>query len=105
LKLVGLGDRLHHSTPAFRRREQRVHAARSSRPDLILRRATETGRWFRASARCWVNKEYGKTIVMVTHDPHAAHFASRSGTRGGVVAGGQVPPTGRCRRSVKRTDE
>ena len=25
-----------------------------------------------------LNKEYGKTIVMVTHDPHAAHAAART---------------------------
>jgi putative ABC transport system ATP-binding protein len=25
-----------------------------------------------------LNKEYGKTIVMVTHDPKAAEFANRS---------------------------
>jgi len=24
-----------------------------------------------------LNKEFGKTIVMVTHDPHAAQFATR----------------------------
>jgi putative ABC transport system ATP-binding protein len=24
-----------------------------------------------------LNREYDKTIVMVTHDPHAARFASR----------------------------
>ena len=25
-----------------------------------------------------LNKEFGKTIVMVTHDPHAAAFASKA---------------------------
>jgi putative ABC transport system ATP-binding protein len=25
-----------------------------------------------------LNKEFGKTIVMVTHDPHAAKFASKA---------------------------
>ena len=24
-----------------------------------------------------LNKEFGKTIVMVTHDPHAAQYATR----------------------------
>ena len=24
-----------------------------------------------------LNKEYGKTVVMVTHDPHAARFATK----------------------------
>jgi putative ABC transport system ATP-binding protein len=25
-----------------------------------------------------LNKDFGKTVVMVTHDPHAAQFASRT---------------------------
>jgi putative ABC transport system ATP-binding protein len=51
-------------------------------PDLIL--ADEpTGNLDAASAKDFLgllsvlNKEHAKTIVMVTHDPHAAHFAGR----------------------------
>ena len=40
-----------------------------------------------------LNKEFGKTIVMVTHDPHAAHFASkiRYIDKGELLPEGQVP--------------
>ena len=40
-----------------------------------------------------LNKEYGKTIVMVTHDPHAAHYASkvRHLEKGKLLPEGQVP--------------
>jgi putative ABC transport system ATP-binding protein len=63
--------------------EQRVAIARAivTDPDLIL--ADEpTGNLDANSAQdvltilSKLNKEYGKTVVMVTHDPHAAQFAS-----------------------------
>jgi putative ABC transport system ATP-binding protein len=40
-----------------------------------------------------LNKEFGKTVVMVTHDPHAAHFASkvRYIDKGELLPEGQVP--------------
>ena len=40
-----------------------------------------------------LNKEFGKTIVMVTHDPHAAKFASkvRHLEKGELLAEGTVP--------------
>jgi ABC-type lipoprotein export system ATPase subunit len=40
-----------------------------------------------------LNKEFGKTIVMVTHDPHAAHFASKARhlEKGELLPEGQVP--------------
>jgi putative ABC transport system ATP-binding protein len=84
LKLVGLGDRLGHFPRQLSGgQEQRVAIARAivSDPDLIL--ADEpTGNLDAASANdvlnllAKLNKDYGKTIVMVTHDPHAAKFAS-----------------------------
>ena len=42
-----------------------------------------------------LNKEFGKTIVMVTHDPHAAKFAStiRHLEKGELLAEGVVPAT------------
>jgi putative ABC transport system ATP-binding protein len=101
LELVGLGNRLHH----FPRQlsggeEQRVAIARAivTDPDLIL--ADEpTGNLDAASARdvltllATLNQEYGKTIVMVTHDPHAAHFAGsvRYLDKGVLLAEGQTP--------------
>jgi putative ABC transport system ATP-binding protein len=85
LKLVGLGDRMDHFPRQMSGgQEQRVAIARAivTDPDLIL--ADEpTGSLDSASAMevltllSKLNQEFGKTIVMVTHDPHAASFAGR----------------------------
>ena len=85
LNLVGLGDRVNHLPRQLSGgQEQRVAIARAivTDPDLIL--ADEpTGNLDAASAQEALtlleklNRDYGKTVVMVTHDPHAASFASR----------------------------
>jgi putative ABC transport system ATP-binding protein len=85
LTLVGLGDRMHHLPRQLSGgQEQRVAIARAivTDPDLLL--ADEpTGNLDAASAQevltllSRLNKEFHKTIVMVTHDPHAATFATK----------------------------
>ena len=85
LKLVGLGDRVGHFPRQLSGgQEQRVAIARAIVTDPALILADEpTGNLDAASAQevltilSKLNKDYGKTIVMVTHDPHAAKFASK----------------------------
>ena len=85
LKLVGLGDRLDHLPRQLSGgQEQRVAIARAivTDPNLIL--ADEpTGNLDATSAQevltllSRLNMAHSKTIVMVTHDPHAAKFATK----------------------------
>ncbi len=101
LQLVGLGDRLSHTPRQLSGgQEQRVAIARAivTDPDLIL--ADEpTGNLDTGSARDVLemlgrlNREFSKTIIMVTHDPHAAKAAStvRYLDKGELLPLGQKP--------------
>jgi len=83
LTLVGLQDRLHHYPRQLSGgQEQRVAIARALATDPTILVADEpTGDLDRKSAEEVLtllerlNKEFKKTIVMVTHDPHAAERA------------------------------
>ncbi len=85
LNIVGLGDRMHHYPKQLSGgQEQRVAIARAVVTDPVILVADEpTGDLDKTSAQEILtlmerlNKEFKKTIVMVTHDPHAAEKASR----------------------------
>jgi len=101
LKLVGLGDRMGHLPKQLSGgQEQRVAIARAivTDPDLIL--ADEpTGNLDAAAAEdvltmlSRLNREFGKSIVVVTHDPHAAKFAKtiRHLEKGQLLSEGALP--------------
>jgi len=86
LQLVGLADRSSHKpTELSGGQQQRVSIARAvvSDPDLLVC-DEPTGDLDRQSAEevltllRTLNREHGKTIVMVTHDPKAAGYASHT---------------------------
>ncbi len=83
LKLVGLEDRAHHLPKQLSGgQEQRVAIARAIVCDPTLVLADEpTGDLDSRSATevleilSLLNQQFHKTVVMVTHDPHAASYA------------------------------
>jgi putative ABC transport system ATP-binding protein len=85
LRLVGLADRARHKPRELSGgQEQRVAIARAIVSDPLLLICDEpTGDLDRATAveiltlLQMLNRDHGKTIVMVTHDPKAAEFAIR----------------------------
>ena len=86
LKVVGLGDRAkHYPRQLSGGQEQRVGIARAIVNDPTLILADEpTGDLDRKAGDeildllQALNRDHGKTIVMVTHDPHAAERAKRT---------------------------
>ncbi len=86
LQLVGLADRSTHKPSELSGgQEQRVAIARALVTDPTLLVCDEpTGDLDRKTADevlgllQLLNREHGKTIIMVTHDPKAAEFASRT---------------------------
>jgi putative ABC transport system ATP-binding protein len=85
LSLVGLADRARHKPRELSGgQEQRVAIARAIVSDPALLVCDEpTGDLDRATAHeiltllQLLNREHGKTVVMVTHDPKAAEYARR----------------------------
>lgn len=85
LKLVGLLDRASHKPAELSGgQQQRVAIARALVSDPRLFVCDEpTGDLDRNSSETVLgllkvlNRDHGKTIIMVTHDPHAAAFATR----------------------------
>ena len=86
LDLVGLGDRARHKPNELSGgQQQRVAIARALVSDPLLLICDEpTGDLDRKTADevltllQQLNREFGKTIVMVTHDPKAAEYALRT---------------------------
>jgi putative ABC transport system ATP-binding protein len=86
LSVVGLGERMHHYPRQLSGgQEQRVGIARAIVTDPTLLLCDEpTGDLDRKSGDeildllQALNRDHGKTIVMVTHDPHAAARAKRT---------------------------
>ena len=96
-----LADRLDHDPRQLSGgQEQRVAIARAIATDPALILADEpTGNLDAGSANeiltilSRLNQDYGKTIVLVTHDPHAARFASKRRylEKGELLVEGAVP--------------
>ncbi len=86
LKVVGLSDRAgHYPRQLSGGQEQRVGIARAIVTDPTLLLCDEpTGDLDRKSANeildllQALNRDHGKTVIMVTHDPHAAERAKRT---------------------------
>jgi putative ABC transport system ATP-binding protein len=101
LEVVGLADRIdHYPRQLSGGQEQRVAIARALVNDPTLLVADEpTGDLDRESAgeilalMQRLNQDFAKTIIVVTHDPHAASCASRQmHLDKGVLVDGQAQP-------------
>ena len=101
LDIVGLSDRVdHYPRQLSGGQEQRVAIARAIVTDPAIILADEpTGDLDAASAKevltilSRLNEQHGKTIIIVTHDPHAAKFAHKTRylEKGDLLPEGQLP--------------
>ena len=101
LDIVGLSDRVdHYPRQLSGGQEQRVAIARAIVTDPAIILADEpTGDLDAASAKealtilSLLNEKHGKTIIIVTHDPHAAKFAHKTRylEKGDLLPEGQLP--------------
>lgn len=101
LRLVGLEDRMkHYPRQLSGGEEQRVAIARAIVTDPTLILADEpTGDLDARSAEeilnllSRLNKEFGKSIILVTHDPRAAHHSTkiRHLDKGALLKEGEMP--------------
>ena len=101
LEIVGLSDRLdHYPRQLSGGQEQRVAIARALVTDPKILLADEpTGDLDAASAKdileilTVLNRDHGKTVIMVTHDPQAAKYARvvRHLEKGDLLPEGQLP--------------
>jgi putative ABC transport system ATP-binding protein len=114
VKTVGLGDRLkHRPTQLSGGQQQRVACARAlvSKPDVVFadeptgnldsRSGAEVLQFLQNSVR-----DFGQTIVMVTHDPNAASYADRVVflADGHIVDEMLEPTSDRVLENMKRLD-
>jgi len=112
LELVGLADRARHLPKQLSGgQEQRAAIARALVTDPNLVVADEpTGNLDSQSAQevlqilQSLSRSAGKTVIMVTHDPKAAAFGSRSVhlEKGELVNGDTTPPLQRPERAVMK---
>jgi putative ABC transport system ATP-binding protein len=101
LDVVGLSDRLdHYPRQLSGGQEQRVAIARAIVTDPAIILADEpTGDLDAASAKdvltvlSRLNEQHGKTIIIVTHDPHAAKYADKTRylEKGDLLPEGKLP--------------
>jgi putative ABC transport system ATP-binding protein len=101
LRLVGLGDRLGHFPRQLSDlQQQRVAIARAvaNDPDLLLCDEPTTDLDGGSAHEILellksLNEQHGKTIILVTHHPHVAHFARevRYIEKGALLAEGRKP--------------
>ena len=100
LRVVGLGERMHHFPRQLSGgQEQRVAIARAIVTDPRIIVADEPTGDLDAKAEVEIldllkalNERFGKTFVMVTHDPSAAAYADRTlHLTKGVLEDGVLP--------------